>query len=62
MDVSTTNTSVLSALEDDRIVSFYKDGESLVVAECCDGYFAKRLSKEQVNSLIRELQEIYESM
>lgn len=62
MDVSTTNTSVLSALEYDRIVSFYKDGESLVATECCDGYFVKRLSKEQVNSLIRELQAIYESM
>ena len=60
--LDTADKSILEALKDQRIVAFERKKGTLYATECCDHYFTRRLSKEQVGSLIGELQAIHERM
>jgi hypothetical protein len=48
--------SILNALEDNSIVGFDVQGDTIVVEEQCDGYFRRSLTKTQFAQLITELQ------
>jgi hypothetical protein len=52
------NGPVLSAIEDARVFYIERDGDTFVLREGCDDYFAIRLSKEEFRKFIEELQEL----
>jgi hypothetical protein len=54
--------TILAALEDCLIVDFTLSGDRVIVAEMCDGYFERSLSKEQFVQMIAELQLLLEKM
>ena len=55
-------SSLLNALDDQRIVNFQLRGELLIIGESCDGYFERSLTKEQFGRFIGELQQLYNEM
>lgn len=56
------NDSVLDGLDESQIVGFMVVGGEMIIEECCDGYFRRRLSKEQVGRMIEELKVLHEQM
>uniref|UniRef100_A0A6M3JYC6 Uncharacterized protein n=1 Tax=viral metagenome TaxID=1070528 RepID=A0A6M3JYC6_9ZZZZ len=56
--------SILERLEDDQIVSFEvsPDRSNIEVMECCDGYFTRKMGKEQLVKMIAELQVLADKM
>jgi hypothetical protein len=47
--------TILKTLERDRILDVTRSGDMFEFSECCDYYYTRILSKDQVLSLIKEL-------
>lgn len=54
--------TILALLSEARVVDFDADGGVLVVSERCDGYYKAKLTKEQAQQLIAELQSLVEKL
>jgi hypothetical protein len=54
--------SMRESLEDSNLVSFELYDDLLEIAEMCDGYYRRSLTKEQFRQLLGELQKLYEQM
>ena len=60
--VPTDEDSMIEFLEGERIVSFSKHLQGIMVIEQCDNYFQALLTKEQFLQFIKELTELSESI
>jgi Rad3-related DNA helicase len=49
--------TILQKLEDDRVVSFRRTSNGIIIEECCDNYFSVELSLEEFDQLLTELAE-----
>jgi len=60
--LETEDMTVLASLEGSRIVDFVPTRDGLVIAEMCDGYFRRLLTRTQFAQMIAELQALLEKM
>lgn len=60
--LSEAGMTILEALEEGRIVSFGKQDGQVLMAESCDGYFKRTLTKDQFGRFITALQDLYEEV